>query len=79
MPRYLLPLFGMLWGALFLHEAVTSGMLAGMVFILGSVLLVNDVRSGGLIVRREALASRGRRGSPARRWTAQHEGTPHGR
>jgi drug/metabolite transporter (DMT)-like permease len=54
---YLLPLFGMLWGALFLHEPVTSGMLAGMGLILGSVLLVNDVRVGALVRRREALAS----------------------
>jgi drug/metabolite transporter (DMT)-like permease len=53
---YLLPLFGMTWGALFLHEPVTSGMLAGMGLILGSVLLVNDVRLGELLRRREALA-----------------------
>lgn len=54
---YLLPLFGMLWGALFLSEPVTSGMLSGMALVLGSVLLVNDVRLGQLVRRGEALAS----------------------
>jgi drug/metabolite transporter (DMT)-like permease len=54
---YLLPLFGMVWGALFLHEPVTSGMLVGMALVLGSVLLVNDVRVGALVGRRAAVAS----------------------
>jgi drug/metabolite transporter (DMT)-like permease len=47
----------MLWGALFLHEPVTSGMFARMALILGSVLLVNDVRVGALMRRRKTLAS----------------------
>jgi drug/metabolite transporter (DMT)-like permease len=62
---YLLPLFGMAWGALFLGEPVTRGMLAGLALILGSVVLVNDVRLGGAVARlrrgvarRAALAGR---------------------
>lgn len=49
---YLIPLFGTTWGALFLHEPVTRGMLAGLTLILGSVLLVNDVRVGALFRKR---------------------------
>jgi drug/metabolite transporter (DMT)-like permease len=41
---YLIPVFGMLWGALFLGERVTTGMLVGLGVILLSVLLVNRVR-----------------------------------
>lgn len=37
---FLVPVFGSLWGALFLHEPFTSGMLIGMVLILLSVGLV---------------------------------------
>jgi drug/metabolite transporter (DMT)-like permease len=43
---YLLPIFGMAWGAVFLDERVTAGMLAGLALILGSVVLVNGVRLG---------------------------------
>jgi drug/metabolite transporter (DMT)-like permease len=56
---YLIPLFGMLWGVLFLGEAVTRGMLAGLACILVSIVLVNDVR-----VRRRA-AVRGAREATA--------------
>jgi drug/metabolite transporter (DMT)-like permease len=49
---YLLPLFGMLWGALFLGEPVTGGMVVGLILILASVLLVNEVRIGDLLARR---------------------------
>lgn len=41
---YLVPLFGALWGALFLGERLTGGMLGGLAIILASVVLVNDVR-----------------------------------
>jgi drug/metabolite transporter (DMT)-like permease len=41
---YLLPVVGMFWGALLLDEPVTAGMLAGLAIVLGSVVLVNDVR-----------------------------------
>jgi drug/metabolite transporter (DMT)-like permease len=40
---YLFPMFGMLWGALFLGEAITRGMVAGFALIVASVLLVNGI------------------------------------
>jgi drug/metabolite transporter (DMT)-like permease len=43
---YLIPVFGVLWGALFLGEPVTRGMLAGLACILASVTLVNGVSLG---------------------------------
>lgn len=40
---YLIPIFGVLWGTLFLGEAVTVSMLAGMVVvILGTVLVLRS-------------------------------------
>jgi drug/metabolite transporter (DMT)-like permease len=41
---YLIPVFGATWGALFLGERLTGGMLAGLAAILASVVLVNDLR-----------------------------------
>lgn len=41
---YIAPIFGLLWGAIFLHEPVTRGMLAGLACILLSVTLVNGLR-----------------------------------
>lgn len=41
---YLIPMFGTLWGTLFLHEPLSRSMIAGLVLILSSVLLVNGVR-----------------------------------
>ena len=41
---FLVPVFGMTWGVLFLGERVTAGMLAGFALVLGSLLLVNGVR-----------------------------------
>lgn len=38
---YLIPLFGVLWGALFLGEAVYPGMLLGALLILGGVALIH--------------------------------------
>ena len=43
---YLIPIVGMLGGALVLREPLTSGMLAGLGLVLGSVLLVNQLRIG---------------------------------
>lgn len=59
---YLFPVFGTLWGALFLGEPVNAMMLAGLALILGSVLLVNDVRLGGYARRfsMRSTASRAR-------------------
>lgn len=53
---YLIPIFGTLWGTLFLDEAVTPGMLVGLALILGSVGLVNGVRIGDMS-RRAAPAA----------------------
>ena len=40
---YLIPLFGMAWGALFLGEAITPAMLAGaLVVIVGTVLVLRN-------------------------------------
>ncbi|MDB5097401.1 MAG: protein of unknown function transrane [Cyanobacteria bacterium RYN_339] len=41
MVTYLAPVFGMLWGALFLHETVSPGMGAGFALVVASVLLIN--------------------------------------
>ncbi|MCC6244653.1 MAG: DMT family transporter [Gemmatimonadaceae bacterium] len=41
---YLIPLFGTLWGVVFLREPVSSGMFLGLALILVSVGFANDVR-----------------------------------
>jgi drug/metabolite transporter (DMT)-like permease len=42
---YLIPLFGMIWGVLFLHEAVTPQMLIGCASILAGVAVTTGVLS----------------------------------
>ena len=37
---YLVPLFGMLWGALFLGEATTAAMLGGAALVIAGTVLV---------------------------------------
>lgn len=49
---YLIPIVGMLAGALMLGEPLTAGMLVGLVLVLASVLLVNEVRVGSLFAVR---------------------------
>jgi drug/metabolite transporter (DMT)-like permease len=49
---YLIPIVGMLGGALALGEPLTAGMLTGLGLVLGSVLLVNEVRLGSLLAVR---------------------------
>ena len=51
---YLIPIVGMLAGALVLGEPLTGGMLVGLVLVLASVLLVNEVRIGSLLPARAA-------------------------
>lgn len=41
---FLIPVFGVLWGALFLHEAITPSMLAG-----GAIVLLGTALANGLI------------------------------
>ncbi|HVA89637.1 MAG TPA: EamA family transporter [Chloroflexota bacterium] len=43
---FLIPVFGILWGALFLHEKIGPGTLVGLLVILSSVTLVTGVRLG---------------------------------
>lgn len=39
---FLIPLFGMLWGVLFLNEQVSLGMVVGLIVILSSIFLIFD-------------------------------------
>jgi len=41
---FLIPLFGMVWGAVFLNEQVTAGMLIGLIVILSSIFLILDIQ-----------------------------------
>jgi drug/metabolite transporter (DMT)-like permease len=54
---YLIPIVGMLAGALVLGEPLSGGMLVGLVLVLASVLLVNEVRIGSLLPARAATRS----------------------
>jgi drug/metabolite transporter (DMT)-like permease len=40
---FLIPLFGIVWGAIFLQEKITGGMILGLVVILGSIFLISDL------------------------------------
>jgi drug/metabolite transporter (DMT)-like permease len=55
---YLIPVFGTLWGVLFLDEPVTRGMVAGLACILASVVLVNGVSLRGLLPREAMVPGR---------------------
>jgi drug/metabolite transporter (DMT)-like permease len=41
---FLIPVFGIIWGCLFLQERMTVGMIVGLIVILGSVFLISDVK-----------------------------------
>ena len=41
---FLVPLFGMIWGRLFLGEELTPGMFAGLAFVFGGIVLVADLK-----------------------------------
>jgi drug/metabolite transporter (DMT)-like permease len=49
---FLIPVFGILWGALFLGEAITANMIAGFLLIVAGMALVL-----GLITTRQPMAS----------------------
>ncbi|CEG28615.1 DMT family transporter [Bacillus sp. B-jedd] len=40
---FLIPPFGMVWGAIFLNEQITAGMIAGLLIILGSLALITGI------------------------------------
>jgi drug/metabolite transporter (DMT)-like permease len=50
---FLVPLFGMIWGIVFLNEKITMGMIAGLIIILTSIFLMSDVK---IAVRRHELS-----------------------
>ncbi|RXT08963.1 DMT family transporter [Ammoniphilus sp. CFH 90114] len=41
---FLIPLFGMIWGVVFLGEKITLGMVAGLVVILSSIFFISDIQ-----------------------------------
>jgi len=49
---FLIPVFGILWGHLFLHEIITAGMLAGTAVVLIGTSLVTGFNPFALILRR---------------------------
>ena len=54
---FLIPLFGVLWGVLFLDEAATASMIGGGVLILAGMWLALRDRSGSAIARQTRSAS----------------------
>ncbi|PLT28111.1 DMT family transporter [Peribacillus deserti] len=42
---FLIPLFGMIWAVVFLHEQITTGMIVGLIVILSSIFLISDVQT----------------------------------
>jgi drug/metabolite transporter (DMT)-like permease len=47
---FLVPVFGVIWGMIFLHEKITIGMIGGLAIILTSIFLLSDVK---IIVKRQ--------------------------
>jgi drug/metabolite transporter (DMT)-like permease len=52
---FLIPVFGIIWGSLFLKEEITTGIVAGLMIILGSVFFISDIQFkwGKRRIRRE--------------------------
>jgi drug/metabolite transporter (DMT)-like permease len=59
---YLIPLFGMIWGLVFLHEAITSNMIAGCAVILLGTALATGALALGARPRLARGTSSGRAG-----------------
>lgn len=51
---FLIPVFGMLWGSLFLGEIITWGMIAGSCIVIGGTALVTGFNPAALLPRRPA-------------------------
>ncbi|MFE8702754.1 DMT family transporter [Cytobacillus sp. FJAT-54145] len=51
----LVPFFGVIWGALFLGEKITFGIIAGLAVILTSVFLISDIKVGARKIRKEKM------------------------
>jgi drug/metabolite transporter (DMT)-like permease len=41
---FMIPLFGMIWGVVFLNETITFGMIVGLIVILSSIFLISDLK-----------------------------------
>lgn len=52
---FLVPVFGIMWGVLFLHETLSLSMIAGLLFILGSVFLISDISVKPAVQKRQSL------------------------
>jgi drug/metabolite transporter (DMT)-like permease len=46
-PAFMIPIFGVLWGHLFLAEPLSSGMLAGAALALAAIALISDLKLFG--------------------------------
>lgn len=57
---FLVPVFGVFWGALFLGEAISAGTLAGLAIILAGIVLVSGIQWPAPAVRRAARTGGGR-------------------
>jgi drug/metabolite transporter (DMT)-like permease len=55
---FLIPLFGMIWGVVFLNEKITLGMIAGLLVILSSIFLIADVRLRPLVSQKTYITDK---------------------
>jgi drug/metabolite transporter (DMT)-like permease len=53
---FLIPLFGMVWGTVFLGEKITAGMMAGLLVILGSIFLISDLKIRSTAQKKKRIA-----------------------
>jgi drug/metabolite transporter (DMT)-like permease len=42
---FMIPMFGMIWGVVFLNEQITLGMIVGLLVILSSIFLISDIKN----------------------------------
>jgi drug/metabolite transporter (DMT)-like permease len=50
---FLIPLFGMIWGVLFLHENIAGSMILGLAVILSSVFMISDIPVQSVIKKKK--------------------------